>query len=85
VDDSMTIRLSLNHLVRSRQHVGRNRQANLFGRFQIDDELKLAGRAPAQRIPARPASGASRVSAPTPTELAARPRVVANGKPRDPQ
>src|SRR5262249_22363045 len=29
-----------NHLVRSRQHVGRNRQADLLGRLQVDDELK---------------------------------------------
>jgi len=27
--------------VRSRQHVGRNRQADLLGRLQIDNELKL--------------------------------------------
>src|SRR5262245_6858783 len=31
----------LDHLIRPRQHVGRNRQANLFGSFQIDDEFKL--------------------------------------------
>ena len=31
----------LNDLVRSRQHVRWNRQADLLGRFQIDDELKL--------------------------------------------
>src|SRR5262245_39140422 len=30
-----------NHLIRSRQHVGRNRQADLLGGFQIDDELEL--------------------------------------------
>ena len=32
---------SLNHLIRPRQHVRRNRQADLLGRLQIDDELKL--------------------------------------------
>ena len=32
---------SLDHLVRSHQHVRRNRQADLLGGFQIDDELKL--------------------------------------------
>ena len=32
---------SLDHLIRSRQHVRRNRQADLLGGFQIDDELKL--------------------------------------------
>jgi hypothetical protein len=31
----------LDHLIRPRQHVGRNRQADLLGRFQIDDELEL--------------------------------------------
>src|SRR5262245_854446 len=31
----------LDHLVRSRQHIGRNREADLFSRFQIDDELEL--------------------------------------------
>jgi hypothetical protein len=30
-----------NHLIRSRQHVGRNRQTDLLGRLQIDDELEL--------------------------------------------
>jgi hypothetical protein len=33
-----------NHLVRSCQHVGRNRQADLFRCFQIDDELELRRR-----------------------------------------
>jgi hypothetical protein len=32
---------SLDHLIRSGQHVGRNREADLLGGFQIDDELKL--------------------------------------------
>src|SRR5262245_10781916 len=31
----------LDHLVRSPQHVGWNREADLLGRFQIDDEFKL--------------------------------------------
>jgi hypothetical protein len=31
----------LDHFVRLCQHVGRNRQADLFGCFQIDDELEL--------------------------------------------
>ena len=30
-----------NHLVRPRQDVRRNRQSDLFGRLQIDDEFKL--------------------------------------------
>ena len=29
------------HLIRPRQHVWRNRQADLLGRFQIDDELEF--------------------------------------------
>src|SRR4030095_3212068 len=33
--------ISPNHLVRPRQYVGRNRQADLFGGFEIDDELKF--------------------------------------------
>ena len=33
--------LSLHHSVRSRQHVRRYRQADLFGSFQINDELKF--------------------------------------------
>ena len=32
---------SLDYLVRPREHVGRNRQADLLGRFEIDDELDL--------------------------------------------
>jgi hypothetical protein len=32
---------SPNHLVRPHQHVRRNRQADLLGRFQINDEFKL--------------------------------------------
>src|SRR5262249_6614803 len=32
---------SLDHLVRSCQYVGRNRQADLLGSFQIDDELEF--------------------------------------------
>jgi hypothetical protein len=31
----------LDHLVRPRQHIRRNRQADLLGCFQIDDQLKL--------------------------------------------
>src|SRR5207249_1043550 len=31
----------LDHLIRSGQHIGRNRQADLFGCFQVDDELEL--------------------------------------------
>jgi hypothetical protein len=31
----------LNDFIRSRQHVGRNRQTDLFGGFEIDHELKL--------------------------------------------
>ena len=30
----------LDHLIRPRQHIGRNRQADLLRSFQIDDELK---------------------------------------------
>ena len=33
----------LDHFIRPRQHVRRNRQADLLGRFQIDDELELLG------------------------------------------
>ena len=33
--------MSFNHFIRSRQHVRRNRQADLLGCFQIDDELEL--------------------------------------------
>src|SRR5438132_9988225 len=32
---------SLNDFVRPRQHIGRDRQADLLGRFQIDNELEL--------------------------------------------
>src|SRR5262245_8177159 len=32
---------SFDHLIRSRQHIRRNRQTDLLGRFQIDDELEL--------------------------------------------
>ena len=32
---------SLDHSVRPRQHVRRNRQADLLGSFEIDDELEL--------------------------------------------
>src|SRR4030095_10543835 len=32
---------SLDHPIRSRQHVGRNRETDLLGRLQVDDELKL--------------------------------------------
>jgi hypothetical protein len=31
----------LNHLIRSREHIRWNRQADLLGGFQIDYELKL--------------------------------------------
>ena len=31
----------LDHLIRSRQHIGRDRQTNLLGRFEIDDQLEL--------------------------------------------
>jgi hypothetical protein len=34
----------LDHLIRTRQHVGRNRQTDLVGVFQIDDELIIASR-----------------------------------------
>src|SRR5437867_11387686 len=33
--------LSLDHFICPRQHVGRNRQAELLRRLQIDDQLKL--------------------------------------------
>src|SRR5215813_10849928 len=33
--------LSLNHFVRPRQHVRWNRQADLLGRFKVDNELEL--------------------------------------------
>src|SRR5262245_62839784 len=32
---------SLDHLIRPRQHIRRNRQADLFGGLEIDDELEL--------------------------------------------
>ena len=31
----------LNHLIRPRQHVRRNREADLLSRFQVDEQLKL--------------------------------------------
>ena len=33
--------LLFDHLIRSRQHIRWNRQANLLGRLEIDDKLKL--------------------------------------------
>src|SRR6266850_2869653 len=33
--------VSSDHSIRSRQHVGRDRQADLLSRFQVDDELEL--------------------------------------------
>ena len=33
----------LDHLIRSRQHVRRNRQADLLGSFEIDDKFELRG------------------------------------------
>jgi hypothetical protein len=33
--------VSFDHLVRSRQHIRRNRQADLLRSFEIDDELEL--------------------------------------------
>jgi hypothetical protein len=32
---------SLDHFIRPRQHVARNRHAHLFGRFQVGQQLKL--------------------------------------------
>jgi hypothetical protein len=32
---------SLDHSIRSRQHIWRNDKADLFGGFEIDDQLKL--------------------------------------------
>jgi hypothetical protein len=32
---------SFDDFIRARQHVRRDRQADLLGRFQIDDELEL--------------------------------------------
>jgi hypothetical protein len=37
----VSVQSSLNHLIRPHQHVGRNRQADLLSRFEIDDELEL--------------------------------------------
>src|SRR4029077_944473 len=37
----MPIAFLFDHLIRSRQHVRWNRQADLLGGFQIDDELEL--------------------------------------------
>jgi len=34
---------SSNHLVRSRQHIWRNCQADLLGGFEIDDKFELFG------------------------------------------
>src|SRR5262252_7184337 len=34
-------KISPDHLVRPRQHIGRNRKVNLLGSFEIDDELEL--------------------------------------------
>jgi hypothetical protein len=39
--DSHYFMFSFDHLIRSRQHIRRNRQADLFGRFQVDHQLKL--------------------------------------------
>jgi hypothetical protein len=38
-----TRHFSLDNLIRSRQHVGWNRQADLLGRLEIDHQLKLRG------------------------------------------
>jgi hypothetical protein len=51
----------LDHLVRPRQHVGRNRQANLLGSFEIDDEIDLTvfplqGPSPLARLAGRQSS-----------------------------
>ena len=35
------LRLSLNYSIRPRQHVRRNRQADLLGGLEIDEELEL--------------------------------------------
>jgi hypothetical protein len=32
---------SLDHLIRPHQHIRRDREADLLGRFQIDDQLEL--------------------------------------------
>ena len=34
-------RLSSNHLIRPRQHIRWDRQADLLGGFEVDDELEL--------------------------------------------
>jgi hypothetical protein len=34
---------SLDHFICPRQHIRRNRQTDLLGRFEIDDELELRG------------------------------------------
>jgi hypothetical protein len=36
-----TKNLSSNHPIRPRQHVRRNREADLLGRFEIDDQLEF--------------------------------------------
>jgi hypothetical protein len=33
----------LDHFIRPHQHVGRNRQADLLGGYQVDDEFELRG------------------------------------------
>jgi hypothetical protein len=33
----------LDHFICPRQHIRRNRQTDLLGRFEIDDELELRG------------------------------------------
>src|SRR5262245_57441408 len=38
---SQTLLPSLNHLIRPRQHVRRNREADLLGGFKVDNEFKL--------------------------------------------
>jgi hypothetical protein len=37
----LRFRRSLDHSIRSHQHIRRNRQADLLGGFEIDDELEL--------------------------------------------
>ena len=37
----MRISVSLDHFIRPRQHIRRNRQADLLRRLKIDDELEL--------------------------------------------
>src|SRR4029453_5533468 len=41
LSDSAIVLSLLDHLVRSRQHIGRNRQADLLSRLQVDDQLEL--------------------------------------------